>query len=412
MHLDVNTQMNYWPAEVTGLGECTQPLFHWIEDTLVPSGRQTAQEIYGVGGWVAHTVSNAWGYSAPGWSTYWGFHPTGGAWMASHMWEHYLYSGDRRFLAERAYPVLRASAEFFAGYLCPDPKTGYLVSGPASSPENAFLHENGRYANTMGPTCDTVIIREILNACIQSSEILGCDEDLRVQWQEIQSQLPPFQVGQWGQLQEWLHDYPEALPQHRHTSHLLSVFPFCQVNPDDTPELAQAAQVSVARRTTPKQTWEDTGWARSMLMLYAARLRDAEAAHRHILDMQRSLTEQNLFVYHPPAAGAKGNVWEMDGNTGLCACVAEMLLQSHRNEVHLLPALPAAWANGSVTGLRARGGIEVDIEWRDATLVRAVLSSPGDAICRVRYGETRMDVQVSAGERKVVERPLDVVKGS
>ena len=206
----------------------------------------------------------------------------------------------------------------------------------------------------MGPTCDSVIIREVFAACIKASETLACDTALRARLEKAKAQLPPFQVGKRGQLQEWTQDYEEGLPQHRHTSHLLSVFPFHQINPDETPELAKAAQVSITRRTLPKRTWEDTGWARSLLMLYAARLRDRQAAHRHILAMQRTLTAHNLFVFHPPAAGATGNVWELDGNTGLCACIAEMLVQSHRDEIHLLPALPPAWANGSVKGLRAR----------------------------------------------------------
>lgn len=397
MHLDVNTQMNYWPAEVTNLGECTAPLFAWIERTLMPSGRQTAKQVYGCRGWVAHTVSNAWGYSAPGWSTHWGIHPTAGAWIASHLWEHYQFTGDRAFLAEHGYPVLVGAAQFYLDYLAQDPRSGHLVSGPASSPENAFSYQGGRYANDVGPTCDSVLIREILNACIAASETLDCDSEQRGVWAAARDRLPPFQIGRHGQLQEWLLDHEEALPNHRHTSHLLSVYPFHQINPDDTPELAEAARVSVERRMTPRERWEDTGWARSMLMLYAARLRDGEAAHQHILDMQRKLTEHNLFVVHPPTAGAQGNVYELDGNTGLCACIAEMLVQSHRGEIHLLPALPAAWSAGSVTGLCARGGFQVDMSWRDGKLTEAVIHSRLGRPCRVRCGERNVCLDVAAG---------------
>jgi alpha-L-fucosidase 2 len=221
---------------------------------------------------------------------------------------------------------------------------------------------------------------------------------LREQWQAARDRLPPFQIGRYGQLQEWLHDHEEARPNHRHTSHLLSLFPFDQITPDATPELAEAARVSVRRRMEPEGSWEDTGWARSMLMLYAARLRDSEAAHQHIFDMQRHLTECNLFVVHPPTAGAKSNVYELDGNTGLCACIAEMLLQSHQGEIHLLPALPAAWANGRVRGLRARGGFEVDVAWHDHKLSGATIRSTLDRPCVVRYGEQRIRIVIQAGQ--------------
>jgi alpha-L-fucosidase 2 len=324
------------------------------------------------------------------------------------MWEHYRFTDDRAFLTEHAYPVLKGAAQFYLDYLVPDPRSESLVSGPACSPENAFLYRGGRYANDVGPTCDGVLIREVFDACIAASEMLGCDAEQRKAWQAARDRLPPFQVGRHGQLQEWLSDHEEALPHHRHTSHLLSVYPFHQINPDDTPALAEAARTSVERRTTPRERWEDTGWARSMLMLYAARLRDGEAAHRHILDMQRKLTEHNLFVVHPPAAGAQGSVYELDGNTGLCACIAEMLVQSHRDEIHLLPAMPEAWPTGHVTGLRTRGGLSVDIEWRDGQLVEAVIRSRLGQPCKVRYGERNVCLDIAAGEVVCLDRNLQV----
>jgi len=211
-HLDINTQMNYWIAELTGISECHMPLLRWIEGHLAPAGRHTARTLYGLPGWVAHIFSNAWNFTAPGWSIWWGMHPTGGAWVATHLWDHYAFTGDREFLAQHAYPVLREAAEFFLAYLVEDPATGWLLSGPSNSPENAFLHQGQAYPVCLGPTADRILIHELFTECIEASAILGVDDALRAHLQAARAKLLPFQVGKHGQLQEWLADYDEALP--------------------------------------------------------------------------------------------------------------------------------------------------------------------------------------------------------
>jgi len=260
-HLDINLEMQYWLAEAAALGECHEPLLRFLRDVLRPSGRHTAQAMYGCRGWVAHTVSNAWGYSAPGWNHGWGLHVTGGAWLASHLWEHYVFAGDKRCLAETVYPVLKEAAEFFLDYLTAEPRNGWLVTGPSCSPENWFFSNDKprvRTAASMGPTCDLVLVSQLFDSVIRAGEILGLDAELRARLAQARARLAPFQVGRHGQLQEWLRDYEEAIPGHRHTTHLLGVYPFELLTPRDTPDLARAARVSIERRlASPK--WESHG---------------------------------------------------------------------------------------------------------------------------------------------------------
>jgi alpha-L-fucosidase 2 len=382
-HLDINTQMNYWIAELTGISECHMPLLRWIEGHLAPAGRHTARTLYGLPGWVAHIFSNAWNFTAPGWSIWWGMHPTGGAWVATHLWDHYAFTGDRKFLAQHAYPVLKEAAAFFLAYLSEDPATGWLLSGPANSPENAFLHQGQAYPVCLGPTADRILIHELLTECIEASAILGVDDALRVHLQAVRAKLPPFQVGKHGQLQEWLIDYDEALPHHRHTSHLLGVFPFAQITPDETPELAAAVRVSIARREAAPGGYEEGSWARNLMTLYFARLGDGDAAYASLHTLFRVEADRSLM------AGTKlapRNAYEMDYNTGATAGIAEMLLQSHRGYIHVLPALPSAWPGGQITGLCARGGFEIDLAWEVGRLTTAIVRSRLGGLCRVRAG--------------------------
>ena len=379
-HLDINTQMNYWIAELTNLSECHQPLFRWMEQTLVPSGRNTAKNLYGLSGWVAHIFSNPWGFTAWGWSTWWGVFPTGGVWIATHLWDHYCFTGDRQFLAERAYPILKEAAEFCLSYLINDPQTGWLVSGPANSPENTFRYQDQAYPVALGPTVDRVLIHELFSMCIEASEILSIDEGFRLKLADARAQLPPYQIGKEGQLQEWLEDYDEAIPGHRHTSHLLGLFPFAQITPTETPELAQAARTSIERRVAA-QDYEEGAWARNNITLFYARLRDREAAYDSLTILFRKEAGNSLFT---GTKLAPANAYEMDYNTGASAGIAEMLLQSHDGFITPLPALPSAWVDGHVKGLRARGGFEVDIRWRNHQLVEGRIQSTIGGICRVR----------------------------
>lgn len=402
-HLDINTQMNYWIAELTGMPECHTPLLRWIEETLVPSGRHTAATLYGLPGWVAHIFSNPWGFSAPGWSIWWGMHPTGGAWVATHLWEHFAFSGDRVFLADHAYPVLKQAAEFFLAYLVQDPASGWLLSGPSNSPENVYLYDGKPHAICLSPTADRILIHELFSQCIEASAVLGVDGDLRSRLETARSKLPPFQVGKHGQIQEWLEDYDEALPHHRHTTQLLGVFPFGQITPDATPELAAAAKVSIARRESAPGGYEEGSWARNLIMAYHARLGDAEAAHASLNMLFRVEGDRSLMV---GTKLAPRNAYEMDYNTGATAGIAEMLLQSHQGYLHLLPALPAAWPNGMISGLAGRGGFEVTLAWQDGVLVTASVRSKLGGPCRLR---TATPVAVALGGQPVAT--IDVAPG-
>lgn len=411
MHLDVNTEMNYWPSEVTNLSECNIPLFKWIEERLVPSGQRTARTTYGLDGWTAHVVSNAWGYTAPGWSTAWGVHVTGGLWVASHLWEHFLFTGDKEFLRVKLYPIYREALKFFLKYIEKDPESGYYLSGPSMSPENSFVHDwkdPVEGSISMGTVCDTIMIRELFSSFISACEILCIEDELLGETKEKLEGLPPFKTGKRGQLQEWFYDFDETDPHHRHTSHLLSVFPFRQISPETTPELAEAAKASIRKRTTPDWRWEDTGWARAMLILYGARLLEAEEAYKNILAFQRGLTNDNLLSFCPPGAGADTNVFEMDGTTGLCTGIAELLLQSHNGTIDLLPALPAKWPSGHVKGLKARGGYEVDIQWKGGELVSVDLKSFKDEICTLKYKGKKINIPVIKGEKYFLDKYFKV----
>jgi len=394
-HLDINTEQNYWLAEMCNLAECHEPLFRLIESLREP-GRRTARTMYGARGWVCHVFTNAWGFTAPGWGLGWGLHPTGGIWIARDFWEYYRFTGDDKFLAERAYPVLREAAEFFLDYLVEHPKYGWLVTGPAVSPENSFRTPDGQVCSeSMGPTCDRVLVYDLFSACIEASDILELDADFRARLETARAKLPPLQIGRHGQLQEWLEDYEEAVPNHRHSTHLLALHPTNQITPRDTPELATAARVTIKRRLE-QPNWEDVEWSRANLVNYFARLGDAEQAHRHLLGLLREDTDTNLFTFSRGGiAGAPANIFSIDGNFAGAAGIAEMLLQSHNGEIEFLPALPKAWSAGSVRGLRARGGFEVSIEWSDGILSLAtVRSSVGDPCC-LRYGDVTLNVHLA-----------------
>ena len=381
-HLDINTQMNYWIAEVTNLGECHRPLLDFIERTLVPSGRNTARALYGLPGWAAHIFTNAWGYSAWGWSTAWGVFPTGGVWVATHLWDHFRFTGDREYLEFQAYPVLKEAAEFCLAYLTRDPRTGWLVSGPANSPENNFYWQGQAYTVAMGPTVDRVLIAELFGEVIEAARILDVDAELRARLEAALGQLPPYQVGKHGQIQEWLEDYDEATLGHRHTSHLLGLFPYAQIDPRSTPGLAQAARVSIERRMAA-EGYEEGAWARNNTTLFYARLRDGEAAYRSLTTLFRQEAGDSLMT---GTRLAPAEAYEMDYNTGSAAGVAEMLLQSQSGTLELLPALPAAWASGRFVGLRARGGFEVDLVWQDGRPVEARVRSHLGGTCRLGGG--------------------------
>ena len=401
-HLDINTQQNYWLAEVANLPECQTPLFDFIE-TMRVAGRETARKMYGAPGWVSHVVTNPWGFTAAGWGLGWGIFPTGGVWLSLQLWQHYQFTGDKQFLKERVYPVFKEAAEFFLEYMVMHPVRGWLVTGPSVSPENSFLTIEGRSCSeSMGPTVDRVLIFALLSNCIEASTELGIDPEFRQRAQHALEKLAPFQIGKHGQLQEWLEDFDEAQPNHRHTSHLISLYPEHQISPTATPALAQAARVTIERRVN-QPDGEDAEWSRANLINYYARLLDGDAAHRHVVGLLAKATEDSLLTYsRGGVAGAESNIFAIDGNCAGAAGIAEMLLQSQAGEIHLLPALPSAWGRGSVTGLRARGGIEVSLAWSAGKLEHVDLMSKVTGTHILRYQSNTLKVSLRGG------RPLKV----
>ncbi len=390
-HLDVNVQMNYWPVESTNLGECELPLVS-LAESLVAPGAKTARAYYGAKGWIAHVITNAWGYTSPGEDAVWGANNGGSGWLCGNLFEHWNFTRNRDYL-ERIYPTLRGSAEFYLDALVEEPSQHWLVSGVSNSPENAFRLKDGRTAYTcMGPTMDQEIVRELFGHVSEAARVLGRDAEFAKKLESARARLAPFQIGAHGQLQEWLEDYEEPEPQHRHVSHLYALHPSDQITPRGTPELAAAARKTLERRGDG-----GTGWSMAWKISFWSRLGDGNHAHLMLtnllkpnrvrgFDMNRGGTYPNLFCAHPP--------FQIDGNLGATAAIAEMLLQSHRERdgedftIALLPALPSAWPSGSERGLRARGGLEVAIEWKDSKLLHASLKrvAGDDGEVRVRAG--------------------------
>ena len=382
-HLDINTEQNYWAANVGNLAECNTPLFTYIKD-LARYGSKTAEVVYGCKGWTAHTTANVWGYTAPSSSIYWGLFPTAGSWIATHLWTQYEYTLDKEYLAETAYPLLKGNAEFLLDYMVEDPATGYLMTGPSISPENGFVYQGGEYCASMMPTVDRELVYEIFSCCIQSADILNVDKSFRDSLQMALDKLPPIRLGADGAIREWFEDFEEAHPNHRHTSHLLALYPFSQITLEKTPELAEGARKTIENRLSA-ENWEDTEWSRANMICMYARLKDAQKAYKSVQLLQGKLSRENLMTVSPGGiAGAEGDIYSFDGNTAGTAGMAEMLVQNHEGYVEFLPCLPKEWKDGSFKGLCLKGGAEAAAEWTDTVIDKASLKATVDQVFKVK----------------------------
>ncbi|MBT4398382.1 MAG: glycoside hydrolase family 95 protein [Bacteroidetes bacterium] len=396
-HININTQMHYWPSEITNLSECHLPFIEFVGE-LRELGRKTAKELYDCNGFTAHHTTDAWHFTSSFGFPQYGMWPMGAAWSATHIWEHYLFTEDREFLSTYGYPVMREAALFLSDFLVEDPNTGKLLTGPSMSPENVFITPDGQKASVcMGPAMDLQIVWHLFTACIEASEELDTDKKFRKKLVKQLANLTPSMIGEDGRILEWSNpSLKEAQPGHRHMSHLYGLHPSNQYNWNDSPEYMEASAKVLEERL--RHGGGHTGWSRAWMINFYARLLDSEEVYESLVALLAKSTMSNMFDNHPP--------FQIDGNFGATAGIAEALLQSHAGEIHLLPALPSAWDYGEVKGLCARGGFEVDIKWKNDELVSAkILSKLGNSF-KLKYKNTTASFSTEKGEVLVLNKLL------
>ncbi len=381
---NINTEMNYWPAEMCNLSECHQALYDMIDDLTI-TGAKVAREHYGCRGWVLHHNTDIWRGAAPINAANHGIWMTGGAWLCQHLWWGYEFTQDKEFLKNRAYPVMKQAALFFVDFLVEDPRSGFLISAPSNSPENGGL--------AAGPTMDHQIIRNLFANCITASETLGVDKAFRNKLTKLRQKIAPNKIGQYGQLQEWLEDKDDPKNQHRHVSHLWGLHPGNEITPLKTPDLAEACKVTLSHRGDG-----GTGWSKAWKVNFWARLHEGAHSYKMLSELIDKSTLPNMFDSHPP--------FQIDGNFGGTSGITEMLLQSHDGQIHLLPALPDALAQGSVSGLCARGGFEIDLTWKNGALESAAILSKAGQPLILRYKDKVIKMKTQSNQTYIFDQNL------